>query len=155
MKRQVFWHLACFETYSSRYDECVDLGENPPKRNAMVTSLDHQSIKCYFGDLSRTAAENILSLENIPGAYLLRDTSYDADVCLSILAPEGRTTFRHLVIVKGTDGRFKIDSLPAGSETFVSMNELIQFYSDHEIHFEDGGLSMVLISAILVKSTGN
>ena len=94
--------------------------------------------------LSRSEAENSLKAQGTLGCYVFRMTS-DNKVCLSALAEKDTTLIcRHLLLVKNTDGKIKIDSLPDESESFNCLQELEEFYWHHEIHFQDGGQSLNL-----------
>ena len=52
--------------------------------------------------------------------------------------------FRHLLIVKTASNHHCIASLPEGSTVFESIEELLEFYCEHELHFQDSGPSLTL-----------
>ena len=84
----------------------------------------------------------------VVGCFLVRNTKVspgDKDnYCLSILAPENGPRFRHLLVVKNEQNYYKINSLPADSEMFPSLSDMIEFYCENEIHFHDSGPSVTL-----------
>ena len=102
----------------------------------------------FFGSISRSEAEYFLSLHKIEGGFLLRNAGISGnDTCLSILASDGvgGPQFRHLLVVKNEQNFYKIDSLPpTNCEMFDSLPDLVEFYSEHEIHFHDSGPSITL-----------
>ena len=101
----------------------------------------------FFGSISRLEAEKFLSNHGKVGAFLIRNAAASGaeDVCLSVLAPEGGPRFRHLLVVHNDASLYKISSLPAESEAFSSLTELVEFYSKNQIHFQDSGPSVTLV----------
>ena len=105
----------------------------------------------FLGNIDRSEAENLLLSHNVNGCFLIRNTTSDSgDVCLSLLAPEQK--FRHLLVVKNDFDMYKISSLPEDCETFNSLLDLVEFYSENEIHFHDSGSSVLLAEPCRVKS---
>lgn len=98
-------------------------------------------IKCpthvFIREVSRVEAEEILKKCGIIGCFLFRRTS--SGICLSLLAPDHKC--RHLM-VDYVDGKYKIKSLPTGSECFASLEEFVGYYMWNKVHFQDGGLSV-------------
>lgn len=91
-------------------------------------------------ELSRVEAEKCLKKCGIVGCFLFRNTSNG--ICLSVLAPDQKC--RHLVVDHINNSSYKIKSLPTGSECFASLEDFVEFYSDNEVHFQDGGFSVKL-----------
>lgn len=99
----------------------------------------------FFGTISRSEAEYLLSACGEVGCFLFRSATTSADdVCLSTLGPPGGVQFRHLLVIKNEHNKYKISSLPADGDAFASISDLIEFYTEHEIHFHDSGPSVAL-----------
>lgn len=107
--------------------------------------LPQPSAPWLFGAISRLQAEFLLAAQGTPGCFLVRAVAGSVtDMCLSVLAPAGGPSFRHLLVAKTASGRYRILSLPEESEEFESLHHLVGFYCESELHFQDSGPSLKL-----------
>lgn len=91
-------------------------------------------------------AEEMLSSMVTPGTFLVREGPGSKEFFLTIRAPEGGPSFRHLPFRydKVSDGLVARFGSMEGDKTFISMEELVSYFQVTPINFDEDSPDVVL-----------
>lgn len=98
----------------------------------------------YYGNLTREEAEEMMGAQVKPGTFLVRKSAAEHEYILSIKAPEGGPSFRHLAMRHTSKDLFKVQFGAMEEREFSSMNDVIDHFQVTPITFDEDSPDVVL-----------